>query len=299
MLLDYSGVLHTELSVSVEDILFTCTLDSGFFDPSAMTYEQHMHTEFELHIMLSGTYKIEFLNPERVIDIPHGNVMIIPPGCWHNTLNTKNSEKYTLRFRISKSSAQNSEGSYDALSKALTLLNDAELLPIDGASDIFSELRAEMLQSRAGSRDMAEAYLKIFFVKLLRCICGSKGEKNKEQITKLGKIDSQSARETKIAIFLDRMYMKQVTEAQLAEHLNLSLRQTRRLFQSCYGITFREKLGEVRLNHACKLLARTSLSIEDIAGRVGYGAPSAFFIAFKKRFGMTPGEYRRIQKNNF
>lgn len=64
------------------------------------------------------------------------------------------------------------------------------------------------------------------------------------------------------------------------------------------GHTFLELLQEERFKHACKMLENTSLSIEDIALAVGYENQSYFFRQFKKRYNMTPRQYRQLENKD-
>ena len=48
----------------------------------------------------------------------------------------------------------------------------------------------------------------------------------------------------------------------------------------------------LRLHHALGLLGEGQ-PIADVARASGYGSANAFILAFKKRFGVTPHQYRR------
>lgn len=52
-------------------------------------------------------------------------------------------------------------------------------------------------------------------------------------------------------------------------------------------------LRELRLEMAAALLLEAPAPLEQLARRVGYSSPGAFASAFKRRVGVTPGEYRR------
>ena len=62
-----------------------------------------------------------------------------------------------------------------------------------------------------------------------------------------------------------------------------------------YREKFRKQEEEFK-NQAMKLLTRTNLNIRRISELVGYESSTGFFIAFKKRFRVTPGEYRAAKK---
>ena len=87
-------------------------------------------------------------------------------------------------------------------------------------------------------------------------------------------------------------FAKQTTEEDLARDISLSPRQLSRVLSDIYGMSFREKLVEVRLHRAAQLLEQTEMNIDKVASSVGYLSFSGFHRAFVKFFGCTPFEYR-------
>ncbi len=59
------------------------------------------------------------------------------------------------------------------------------------------------------------------------------------------------------------------------------------------GTGFRTLVADLRRDAAIHLLARADLSLQQIAGMVGFSESSTFHRAFKKSTGVAPGEYRR------
>jgi AraC-like DNA-binding protein len=94
---------------------------------------------------------------------------------------------------------------------------------------------------------------------------------------------------------------KQISETQLtvsslpelAQQLNCSIRHFRRLFREEFGVPLRVRQTELRLSRVQELLAESDATVNDIANQCGYRHLSSFNSMFKKRFGMTPTEWRR------
>lgn len=63
-----------------------------------------------------------------------------------------------------------------------------------------------------------------------------------------------------------------------------------------HGVSFSELAAELRRDEACLLLAEGRLSIEQIAGRLGYRDPANFTRAFKAWTEQTPRQYRDRQR---
>lgn len=77
----------------------------------------------------------------------------------------------------------------------------------------------------------------------------------------------------------------------VAERLNMSVTTLRRHLQN-EGTSFQRLKDECRMEAAFHYLNCPELSNRDIADRLGFDEVSAFFRAFKKWTGQTPGQYR-------
>ena len=53
-----------------------------------------------------------------------------------------------------------------------------------------------------------------------------------------------------------------------------------------------ELVRDLRLKHACSLLTRTNINMNELAANVGFLTAENFANAFKEKFGITPLEYR-------
>jgi AraC-like DNA-binding protein len=84
-----------------------------------------------------------------------------------------------------------------------------------------------------------------------------------------------------------------LSPSELARQLQCSERHFRRLFHQKFSVPFRRHQIELRLLRASHLLADPSIKIASIAYESGYQHLGLFNAAFKKRFGITPSEWRR------
>lgn len=80
--------------------------------------------------------------------------------------------------------------------------------------------------------------------------------------------------------------------SELAEALAVSDRTLIRRFRAALDQTPLNYLQDLRLESARVLLETSALSVEKIAGQVGYGDTSSFTRLFRQRIGMSPGAYR-------
>lgn len=84
-----------------------------------------------------------------------------------------------------------------------------------------------------------------------------------------------------------------LTEA--AQMLGLSAPYVSRLCKNLFGINFQELVMQERFRAACECLRTTQMPIGDIILQVGYENSSYFHKEFKKRYHVTPKEYRKAQ----
>jgi AraC-like DNA-binding protein len=82
----------------------------------------------------------------------------------------------------------------------------------------------------------------------------------------------------------------------LVEEMRCTPRHLSRIFHQVVGMSFREKQAQVRLIRAQELLATTESKVLEVALESGYQSLSLFNFMFKKRFGVTPGEWREQTK---
>ena len=65
-----------------------------------------------------------------------------------------------------------------------------------------------------------------------------------------------------------------------------------RMFKQQFGKTFREKLREIRIARATRLIADTRMHMYEVATECGFRSPNRFCEAFKRIHGVSPVEYR-------
>lgn len=100
-----------------------------------------------------------------------------------------------------------------------------------------------------------------------------------------------------IDVFLQENYTDPRLNAEmLAKRLNLSIRHMNRIVSEFYGVTFYQLLTGMRLEAAKKLLLARTMTVKEVALRVGYESSTGFFVAFKKRYGVTPREFCQGEK---
>jgi AraC-like DNA-binding protein len=83
----------------------------------------------------------------------------------------------------------------------------------------------------------------------------------------------------------------------LAANIGLSTSRLAHLFRDNAGMSIQSYIVEQRLQAAAKLIVQSDERISQIAYRVGFNDVSNFNHAFKRRFGMSPRQYRARSDN--
>jgi AraC-like DNA-binding protein len=91
---------------------------------------------------------------------------------------------------------------------------------------------------------------------------------------------------------------RQWTADAMAREINVSVSHLGRLFRAETGLAPLQFLREARLALAADLLRNSFLSVKEIRCRAGLWDKSAFIRDFKKKFGVTPTEYRNQTSEN-
>ena len=101
----------------------------------------------------------------------------------------------------------------------------------------------------------------------------------------------------RVRTVLDEQYRDAPSIHELAAMIGLSASRLAHLFREEVGMSIRSYIVERRLQMASMLIVQTHERISQIAYGVGFNDVSNFNHSFKKRFGMSPGDYRKTHGN--
>lgn len=101
-----------------------------------------------------------------------------------------------------------------------------------------------------------------------------------------------------VRVYLQENYDRQVDFSALAESLAVSAPYLSKLFHEQTGTSPMRYLTELRMSRARKLLADSSLTVREIAVRVGYPDPFHFSRSFKNAVGVSPAQFREQSRGD-
>lgn len=127
----------------------------------------------------------------------------------------------------------------------------------------------------------------LFFILFHKCSHKEPQKKNYKSLEKM----------KLILKYIENNYMNKITIEEMAKEVGLSQSHFMKYFKNTMGTSFIEYLNEYRLTMASRLLLSSDSSILAIAEEVGFENLSYFNRTFKKRFGQTPREYRKMQNS--
>jgi AraC-like DNA-binding protein len=103
-----------------------------------------------------------------------------------------------------------------------------------------------------------------------------------------------------------RLFINQIPEAEflrltpgeMAGRCGSSVTHFSRSFRKLFGVSLGRKQQLIRLQRARQALVETTCRLEEIAGEAGYRNVKEFSDAFRKQYGVSPGEWRhpRLRK---
>lgn len=95
--------------------------------------------------------------------------------------------------------------------------------------------------------------------------------------------------------YLEQHYMEEITLDLMAEKYYFNASYFSTIFKNYFGKSFSNYLIELRMHKAKELLASSDHKIKEVANKVGYKDANYFIRAFKKFYGYTPEEYRKLK----
>ncbi len=274
------------------DFLLPFTVCKTLLPDFYTTFPMHWHNEMELVYIDSGEY-IETIDFENY-HVKKGDIVIIPP-CMLHSFKQYEEERTSFRTIIFDLSIVTGNNTDACSIKYFTPFTENRVVsPAVISADMphYNELKSIMLKMMEIYSDKEicfelELKSKLYELFYLLFKCFFKSEVNETSI-KTG-----TTKSVKIILdYISENYMYPITIEELAETVNLSKHYFMRFFKKYMGMTCIEYINDYRLNIAANLLLTTRMRITEIAVSIGITNLSYFNRIFKKKFHLTPKEYR-------
>ena len=96
-----------------------------------------------------------------------------------------------------------------------------------------------------------------------------------------------------ILIYIQENYYRKISLSDVADRFFFNPSTVSRMFVKNLGINYIEYLNSLRLEKAKEMLETSYSSIAEVAERTGFENTSYFSRQFKKKYGVSPQEYRK------
>ncbi len=136
-----------------------------------------------------------------------------------------------------------------------------------------------------------DLYIKGQVLVLLYDLC-QEGTVRREEVDKINSLKNIE-RIKGVLQYVQDYYQDPLTQNEVAEKFHFSAPYFARYFKKCTGMTFMEYLTEFRVNEARIRLAHGDEPVYQIAMETGFSDDRRLIIAFKKKYGVTPLQYRK------
>ena len=105
--------------------------------------------------------------------------------------------------------------------------------------------------------------------------------------------EKDTERIRKIIEYIQNHYMENITLEMLAKDVHLCKSESCRMFKRYMSETMFDYLNRYRIERSLELLRNRSLSVTQVAEKVGFASPGYFTRIFREHMGITPLVYRK------
>lgn len=264
----------------------TCTL---LYQPAprplsaADTGFLHRHAVTEMHLILSGEGR--FCTENETLAVAGGDCILVAPGVEHMMQSGAGAPLLRFEMALDAGPAEKPGGLLPDIlgGRPVAIWSRCEAMQA-----LVERLYQEQREKRTGFEQNIQAYLALLLTELLR-------RSQVDERTASGN-DAENSMDVKAFTVMDSFFSENYSGPSgpddLARQLHVSRRQLQRLMRRYMGVSFRQKKTQVRLEVAKSLLRGTTLTLDRIAERVGYGYASSLSKAFLSAYGVSPQDYR-------
>lgn len=259
----------------------------------------HKHDEFEFHFIPKGR-GIVIMN-DRTYPLRDGLFYLTGPGLMHYQEADVQDPmlELCLHIDIVERQSKNHAEAWE-VQEAEACIHQLRNLPAFPTHDLYEAMPhfLEAYEAVKANIPGLLTTLKQHVIQILLKAARAYDSSSKElPRTELPSRDMKAYRYRLALQYIQANYAGVMTIEDIAEKINISPRQLQRVFKEMNpDMTFRELLEQVRLEAVCRMLAETSLPVNHIASSAGFSSSNYLHAVFRRRFGVTPAEYRKINQ---
>lgn len=234
-------------------------------------YPVHWHDYFEVELIISGSGE-HVINGERV-PIKRGTVLFLTPTDYHSVHLFEKTGIINISF---------SEAAIDDRHLRVLMSSGAPKSFSLGEDELCRLINILGLMS-AEANGHGECERELFYCFMTYILRGRTD--GRLAVSRLQGIE-------RALLFMELHFRENITLSETAAQAGFHPTYFSELFSKTTGEKYCEYISRLRINYACELLSH-GMSVGDACFQSGFGSFSNFQLAFKKKTGVTPGEYRK------
>lgn len=242
----------------------------------------HMHNHMEIAYIISNKaiFNIDGVSHE----VKEGDLVLINPEQIHSgrVISPNNlSEEFFIGFTDFKMGDMPDNTLFKGLSPIIKTNPNSRKKILA----LINAILEENTQEQTGKYFMLKSYLVQFVLLAIR---------EKQQESTRCANNNKLKLSSEITEYLHEHFAEKISLDQIAKNMYLSPFYISKVFKEETGEAPINYLIKIRLENAKELLLNQNLSIKEIADAVGYEDAYHFSKIFKKHYGMSPVEYKKI-----
>ncbi|MBQ7488389.1 MAG: helix-turn-helix domain-containing protein [Clostridia bacterium] len=255
-------------------------------DPSFVMTGHHCHTHYELFYVESG--ECRFLIDDNIYDLHAGDFILVPPMALHYTRYLVGTCRRVCIFFKREDVPEDIQ---EKMPSPEHFFNETRIfqVPVAYRDQINGSMR--QLVSEEKIHDEFADLIRRSCLQGLLLVCARVCLFLSDPPAEIHTTDQQIV---EAARYISEHYMEFISTQDVAKAVGFSPNYLSRKFRTVTGIGLHEYLVFVRLHHAAQELMGTSDSITTIALRCGFSDSNYFKDSFKKKYGVTPRNYRKM-----
>ena len=157
------------------------------------------------------------------------------------------------------------------------------------------QLAEDLLQEYEGSRlHRDEMILARFEELVIRIIRQKQAERHSDPAIRQ---ENTNLPVNQVISYLKKNFREPITLGQCAKMVYLTPNYFGELFRNSVHMSFSDYLKYLRFDHAVNLLHSTQESVDRISQLSGFHSAAYFIVLFRKHFGITPSQYRKLDRD--
>lgn len=280
------------------DFILPFSIYKGTMSTSFPLIATHWHEEIEVIIVIDGccNYRIDL----NSFTISKGDILIVGPQKLHSltALQNQNMTWISFVFNLNMLKSSNTDGTL--LKYIAPILNTQHELPIMIKEDaecykkLFNIIEDIVYcyfdKDLAYELELKSLLFRFFTILYKNNLITKYKDKNDITINTTDKIKL-------ILNYINDNYAEDISVNTLAELCQYSEYHFMRFFKKHIGLTCIQYINNLRLEKSSVLLTSTNTSIMDIALEVGFDNLSYFNKLFKRKYNLTPKQFRNSKVN--